>query len=191
MLLPASPHVCTPRRIGGKRRRCREPLATASSPTSFRVERDPQDDARIRAVTPFHLAIPVANLEAARSFYGGVMGLPEGRSAARWVDWNFYGHQLVCHVVDGYEGRTALNSVDGDPVPVPHFGLALPLADFHALTARLTERGVKYELEPHLRFRGAPGEQWCAFLRDPSGNAIEIKAMTQPQNLFAQYTVNV
>jgi extradiol dioxygenase family protein len=91
--------------------------------------------------------------------------------------------------VDGYQGSTASNAVDGDPVPVPHFGLALPVDEFHALTARLASQGVSYELAPHLRFTGAPGEQWCAFLRDLSGNAIELKAMTKPENLFARYTV--
>ena len=95
----------------------------------------------------------------------------------------------MCHVVDGYQGRTATNAVDGDPVPVPHFGLALSVEDFHALVSRLTSKGVQFELEPHIRFVGAPGEQWCAFCRDESGNAIEFKAMSTPSNLFAQYNV--
>jgi uncharacterized protein len=139
--------------------------------------------------TAFHLAIPVHSLEAAREFYGGLLGLPEGRSSARWVDYNCYGHQLVCHLVDGWRGAVSHNEVDGDPVPVPHFGLALTVEDFHALTGRLRERGARFELEPHLRFVGKPGEQHCAFLYDPSLNAVELKAMVQPDNLFAQYTV--
>ena len=165
------------------------PRACASSPGGFKVARAPSEDARLRASCAFHLAIPVADLAASRRFYGQTLGFPEGRSAPRWVDFNAYGHQLVCHLVDGYSARTAQNAVDGDPVPVPHFGAALPVPEFHALAQRLRAAGVAFELEPHLRFRGAPGEQWCMFLRDPSGNAIEFKAMTEPDNLFAQYTV--
>jgi extradiol dioxygenase family protein len=161
----------------------------AQQQPAYRVERSPAEDAAIRARTAFHLAIPTHSLEAARRFYGDVLGLPQGRSSSRWVDWNCYGHQLVCHVVDGYRGETATNAVDGDPVPVPHFGLALSVDDFHSLVQRLTSKGVRFELEPHIRFAGAPGEQWCAFLRDESGNALELKAMTTPDNLFAQYNV--
>lgn len=131
----------------------------------------------------------MSDLAASRRFYSGVLGFPEGRSAPRWVDYNVFGHQVVCHLVDGYAGATAQNAVDGDPVPVPHFGVALPVPHFHALAERLEAAGVHFELEPHLRFRGAPGEQWCMFFRDPSGNALEFKAMTTPENLFAQYTV--
>ena len=97
----------------------------------------------------------------------------------------------MCHLVDGYSAATSRNAVDGDPVPVPHFGLALSVAEFHALAERLRAAGTRFELEPHLRFAGAPGEQWCMFLCDPSGNALEFKAMTTPENLFAQYNVNV
>ena len=107
----------------------------------------------------------------------------------RWIDYNFFGHQLVCHLVDGWRAIVSRNAVDGDPVPVPHFGLALTVPDFQALVGRLKERGARFELEPHLRFVGAPGEQHCAFLFDPSGNAVELKAMTTPDNLFAQYRV--
>jgi extradiol dioxygenase family protein len=110
-------------------------------------------------------------------------------SSARWVDYNFYGHQVVCHLVDGYSAARSHNAVDGDPVPVPHAGVNLSVADFHALAERLSAAGVRFELEPHLRFAGAPGEQWCMFLLDPSGNALEFKAMTAPDNLFAQYVV--
>lgn len=106
------------------------------------------------------------------------LGCPEGRSSATWVDFNLYGHQLVCHEVKGYDAASA---VDGDPVPVPHFGLALSVPEFHELAAKVKESGrVVFELEPHLRFRGQPGEQWTMFFRDPSGNALEFKAMTKP-----------
>ena len=157
--------------------------------SSFRLERTPAEDREARARTSFHLAIPVHSLEEARGFYGGLLGMPEGRSAERWVDYNFFGHQLVCHLVDGWRATVSRNAVDGDPVPVPHFGLALTVPDFQALIVRLKERGARFELEPHLRFVGAPGEQHCAFLFDPSGNAVELKAMTTPDNLFAQYRV--
>mmetsp|Transcript_14494 Transcript_14494/g.41168 ORF Transcript_14494/g.41168 Transcript_14494/m.41168 type:complete len:205 (+) Transcript_14494:9-623(+) len=142
-----------------------------------------------RAPPPFHLAIPVTDLQAARDFYGGSLGCPEGRSAATWVDFNLYGHQVVCHVVEGYSAAESCNAVDGDPVPVPHFGLAMLEADFHALASRLKKSGVRFIIEPHLRFRGQPGEQWTMFFKDPSGNSLEFKAMTNPENLFAKYTV--
>ena len=140
-------------------------------------------------IPPFHLAIPVADIDAARDFYGSKLGCPEGRSAATWVDFNLAGHQLVCHEVPGYDARSTASAVDGDPVPVPHFGLALPLADFQALAARVAGAGIVCELGPRLRFRGAPGEQWTMFFRDPSGNALEFKAMSKPENLFARYKV--
>lgn len=118
------------------------------------------------------------------------LGCPEGRSAATWADFSLYGHQLVCHVVPGYDGATALNEVDGDPVPVPHFGLCLTVPDFHDLAAKAKAApDVRFVIEPHLRFKGAPGEQWTMFFRDPSGNALEFKAMTTPENLFAKYVV--
>jgi uncharacterized protein len=108
----------------------------------------------------------------------------------RWVDFNLYGHQIVAHKVDGYDAAAAVNAVDGDPVPVPHFGLALSVPDFHALAERVAGAGVQFEIEPHLRFQGQPGEQWTMFFRDPSKNCIEIKAMTSPANLFAKYHVS-
>ena len=191
MLVPTVSVPCSRRH---RRRRdgdgSRASTTRAQTQPAYRVERSPAEDAAVRARTAFHLAIPTHDLDAARRFYGDVLGLPQGRSSARWIDWNCYGHQLVCHVVDGYRGETATNAVDGDPVPVPHFGLALAVDDFHSLVQRLTSKGVHFELEPHIRFAGAPGEQWCAFMRDESGNAIEFKAMTTPDNLFAQYNVN-
>ena len=166
------------------------PRCSASTSAGFKVERSPAEDARLRAACAFHLAIPVGDIAASRRFYGQTLGFPEGRSAPRWVDYNAYGHQLVCHLVDGYSATTAQNAVDGDPVPVPHFGVALPVPEFNALADRLRAAGVHFELEPHTRFKGAPGEQLCMFFRDPSGNALEFKAMTTPDNLFAQYTVS-
>mmetsp|Transcript_7867 Transcript_7867/g.16866 ORF Transcript_7867/g.16866 Transcript_7867/m.16866 type:complete len:157 (+) Transcript_7867:130-600(+) len=141
------------------------------------------------ALAPFHLAIPVRDVQEAREFYGGLLGCSEGRSAARWVDFNFWGHQVVAHQVDGYDAVSSANQVDGDPVPVPHFGMALSVEDFHALAERLRGRAVKFIIEPHLRFVGMPGEQWTMFFKDPSGNSLEFKAMTKPENLFAKYFV--
>ena len=141
------------------------------------------------AECPFHLAVPVRSVEEARDFYGGVLGCEEGRSAATWVDFNLFGHQVVAHCVPGYDAEASCNAVDGDPVPVPHFGLAMAVPQFHSLAARLREAGVAFVIEPHLRFQGQPGEQWTMFFRDPSGNNLEFKAMTRPANLFARYTV--
>ena len=118
-----------------------------------------------------------------------VLGCKEGRSASTWQDLDFYGHQIVAHRVEGYAARVTQNAVDGDAVPVPHFGAALSLAQFHALADKVRAAGVEFEIEPHVRFQGAPGEQWTMFFRDPSGNALEFKAMTHPANLFAKYRV--
>lgn len=132
----------------------------------------------------FHLAIPVDDLDAARGFYGGVLGCPEGRSSATWIDFDLAGHQLVVHRAP----RAAItrNAVDGDAVPVPHFGLVLGWSDWEAMAARITGAGVAFEIAPHVRFAGLPGEQGTFFLFDPAGNAIEMKAMRRPENLFAR-----
>jgi extradiol dioxygenase family protein len=130
-------------------------------------------------MTPFHLAIPVQDLPSARAFYGGLLGCAEGRSSEDWVDFNFFGHQLVCHVADAASEtkvRTGTTLVDGDDVPVPHFGLVLEMPDWEALAARLKTAGQRFVIEPHVRFRGMPGEQATMFLTDPSGNALEFKA---------------
>lgn len=128
-------------------------------------------------LTPFHLAIPVRDLAAARVFYGELLGCPEGRSAADWVDFDFFGHQLVCHVVaPAATGTAASNPVDGHDVPVPHFGMVLEMPDWEALAARLRAAGVAFVIEPYVRFRGMAGEQATMFLTDPSGNALEFKA---------------
>src|SRR6185295_7445950 len=131
----------------------------------------------MQAVPPFHLAFPVHDLAAARAFYGGLLGCPEGRSAEDWVDFDFFGHQIVAHLVPRTEAAGASNAVDGHDVPVPHFGAVLDMAAWDALAERLEAAGVAFAIPPTVRFRGEPGEQATMFFRDPSGNALEIKAM--------------
>ncbi len=135
---------------------------------------------------PFHLAFPVHDLAAARAFYGGLLGCPEGRSSDEWVDFDFHGHQIVAHLVPDAQARAAGNAVDGNFVPVPHFGLVMAMADWKDLARRLEAAGTDFVIPPTLRFRGQPGEQATMFFRDPSGNALEIKAMADPANLFAK-----
>ena len=137
------------------------------------------------SLPPFHLAFPVHDLEAARAFYGGLLGCPEGRSSEAWVDFDFFGHQIVAHLVPGSEPRAGSNAVDDHDVPVPHFGTVLSMAEWEALAARLEAAGVDFAIPPIVRFKGQPGEQATMFFRDPSGNALEIKAMRDPANLFA------
>ena len=137
------------------------------------------------ALPPFHLAFPVDDLAAARRFYGGLLGCPEGRSADEWVDFDLYGHQIVAHLVAGASRRQASNAVDGDDVPVPHFGLVLPMDEWKRLADRLMAAGVDFVIAPTVRFAGQPGEQATMFLRDPAGNALEFKAMADPAKLFA------
>lgn len=132
---------------------------------------------------PFHLAFPVHDLIAARAFYGDLLGCPEGRSAEDWIDFDFFGHQIVAHLAPA-SSAAHHNPVDGHDVPVPHFGAVLPMAAWDALAARITGK-VDFVIEPTVRFRGEPGEQATMFFRDPSGNAIEIKAMADPAKLFA------
>ncbi|GAA4150800.1 VOC family protein [Actinomadura keratinilytica] len=140
---------------------------------------------------PFHLAIPVDDLDAAREFYGKVLGFGQGRSDTRWIDWNFMGHQVVTHQVgDGpsdkpRDGIAGTNPVDGHQVPVPHFGLVLPVEEFHRLADRLRAAGTEFVIEPYVRFEGEPGEQWTMFLLDPAGNALEFKAFADLDRLFA------
>lgn len=136
-------------------------------------------------LAPFHLAIPVDDLAAARRFYGEVFGCAEGRSAAQWVDFDFFGHQLVTHL-DPDHRRLHFNEVDGKDVPVPHFGVVLEWQTWHTLAARLREAGVSFVIEPGIRFRGEVGEQATMFLLDPSGNALEFKAFKDPSQLFAK-----
>jgi extradiol dioxygenase family protein len=136
-------------------------------------------------IQPFHLAFPVHDLAAAREFYGEVMGCEEGRSSPHWIDFNFFGHQLVAHLSHtARDHRTS--DVDGHNVPVPHFGVVLTMSQFDALAARLRHRNVKFELEPVIRFKGMVGEQATMFLLDPSGNALEFKAFEDQSLLFAK-----
>jgi len=137
-----------------------------------------------RKINPFHLAFPVHDLAAARAFYGGVLGCPEGRSSEAWIDFDLYGHQIVAHLVPGSRPR-AHNPVDGHDVPVPHFGVVLDWLEFPRLAMRLSTAGVRFEIEPYLRFEGQPGEQMTMFLLDPSGNALEFKSFRDPARLFA------
>jgi extradiol dioxygenase family protein len=134
---------------------------------------------------PFHHAFPVSDLGAARAFYGGLLGCPEGRSAPRWVDFDLFGHQVSAHLVEGWRGVAAHNHVDGDGVPIPHFGVVLSWDDWHALAERLRARGTAFLIAPRLRFRGGPGEQATMFLLDPSGNALEFKAFRDDRSVFA------
>ncbi|MER3428724.1 MAG: glyoxalase [Pyrinomonas sp.] len=135
---------------------------------------------------PFHLAFPVHDLKAARAFYGGVLGCDEGRSSDTWVDFNLYGHQIVAHLSPDKTGIFDANTVDGHDVPVPHFGVILTMEEWHELAARLRRAGVKFIIEPYIRFRGQPGEQATMFLLDPSGNALEFKAFADRTQIFAK-----
>ncbi len=135
---------------------------------------------------PFHLAFPVHDLEAARRFYGDLLGCPEGRSAEDWVDFDLYGHQIVAHLAPAEVGHRATSAVDGDQVPVRHFGVVLSLEQWSALADRLRAAGTRFVIEPHVRFKGLAGEQSTMFFLDPSGNALEFKAFADPSKLFAK-----
>jgi uncharacterized protein len=137
-------------------------------------------------LAPFHLAFPVDSLDAARSFYGAILGCAEGRSSQEWVDFDFFGHQLVAHLVPKAPGRAGANEVDGDHVPVPHFGIVLSMDNWQQLAKKLTAVGTKFVIEPHVRFKGEPGEQATMFLLDPCGNALEFKAFQDISQLFAK-----
>ena len=136
-------------------------------------------------LSPFHLAFPVDDLEAARRFYGELLGCPEGRSADHWIDFDLRGHQIVAHLAPQAAPRRSSNPVDGKEVPVPHFGLVLSMDEWSALADRLQEANVDFVIEPTIRFEGEPGEQATMFLLDPAGNALEFKAMADPAKLFA------
>lgn len=138
-------------------------------------------------IRPFHLAFPVHDLNEARAFWGGVMGCDEGRSTDQWIDFNFYGHQIVTHHVPGCDRRDdAINAVDGHGVPVPHFGVVLAMEQWQGLADRLAAAGVTFEIAPYIRFAGQAGEQATMFFKDPSGNAIEMKAFADLGQLFAK-----
>lgn len=150
------------------------------------------------SLPPFHLAIPVDDIAAARAFYGELLGWPEGRSSARWVDFDLHGHQVVAHLVDAATGGAPAesgdaarapisghNPVEGEQVPVPHFGVVLDWEAWHALAERLQEAQVRFVIAPCVRFQGQVGEQATMFLLDPSGNALEFKSFRDPAQLFA------
>ena len=137
------------------------------------------------ALTPFHIAFPVDDLARARAFYGGTLGCPEGRSSERWIDFDLYGHQIVAHLSESHATRVH-NPVDGHDVPVPHFGVVLKWDDFHALAERVRRAGMKFQIEPYIRFAGLPGEQATMFFYDPAGNALEFKSFRDLGQLFAK-----
>ena len=135
---------------------------------------------------PFHLAFPVNDLAAARAFYGELLGCSEGRSSPDWIDFNFYGHQVVAHLAPSETGEAATNAVDGHGVPVLHFGVVLPMDDWNAAAEKLTKAGIEFVIKPYIRFKGEPGEQATMFFKDPSGNAVEMKAFANIDSLFAK-----
>jgi len=134
----------------------------------------------------FHLAFPVNDLGAAREFYGGILGCSEGRSSERWIDFDLYGHQIVTHLAESGAGVKAENHVDADHVPVPHFGIILPMEEWKALAEKLSASGVKFVIEPKIRFAGEVGEQATMFFLDPSGNALEFKGFNDFSQVFAK-----
>ena len=136
-------------------------------------------------IRPFHRAFPVHDLAAARTFYGGVLGCAEGRSAAQWIDFDLVGHQIVAHLDPAAKPIAVANAVDGHDVPVPHFGVVLTMADWQALADRVAAAGISFGIAPHIRFQGQPGEQATMFFYDPSGNALEFKAFADDSMLFA------
>ncbi|RVX44062.1 hypothetical protein EDD27_6782 [Nonomuraea polychroma] len=136
------------------------------------------------SIPRFHLAMPVDDLDAARHFYGELIGCAQGRSSDTWIDWNLHGHQFVTHLAPA-RAQQAHNPVDGHDVPVPHFGLILTIPEFHKLADRFRDAGTRFVIEPYLRFEGLPGEQWTMFLLDPAGNALEFKAFADDSQVFA------
>jgi uncharacterized protein len=139
------------------------------------------------ALSPFHIAFPVDDLAAARVFYGTTLGCAEGRSSDRWIDFDFFGHQIVAHLKPRAAGDSLHHTpVDGHDVPVPHFGVVLPMDEWHALAERLRGAGVKFVIEPHIRFAGQVGEQATMFFFDPAGNALEFKAFQDIGQMFAR-----
>lgn len=134
----------------------------------------------------FHLAFPVHDLDKARAFYGGVLGCPEGRSASEWVDFDFFGHQIVAHLTPSPGPREGANRVDGEDVPVRHFGVILTPSKFREISEKLRAAQVQFLIEPQTRFQGSPGEQLTMFVSDPSGNALEFKAFADDAMVFAK-----
>ena len=140
-----------------------------------------------KSISPFHLAIPVNDLEKARHFYGSVMKCPEGRTSDLWTDYDLYGHQLVIHYQDMPHAEDHSNPVDGHDVPVPHFGVVLPWEEWQSLADRIKAAGIPFVIEPYIRFEGLPGEQATMFFKDPAGNALEFKAFKNIEQLFAKH----
>lgn len=138
------------------------------------------------AIPPFHLAFPVHSLAAAREFYGELLGCPEGRSSEDWIDFNFYGHQIVAHLAPEEVGHRQTSAVDGHNVPVRHFGVVLSMAEWQAMADKLKAAGQVFVIEPYIRFKGEVGEQATMFFLDPSGNALELKAFADIGSLFAK-----
>ncbi|WP_299072390.1 VOC family protein [uncultured Paraglaciecola sp.] len=136
-------------------------------------------------LAPFHLAIPVIDLPQAQTFYGDLLGCEQGRSSEQWIDWNFYGHQLVTHLVNDMPSLPKHNQVDDHAVPVPHFGVVLPWQDWQQLARKLEQHQMNFIIEPYVRFAGQVGEQATMFFLDPSGNALEFKAFKDINQLFA------
>jgi extradiol dioxygenase family protein len=140
----------------------------------------------MKAIQPFHLAVPVHNLEACRTFYLETLGCKQGRSSDTWVDLDFYGHQLVIHYKPkSDQDELHHNPVDGKSVPVPHFGVILTWDDFHILAERLQNKDIDFVIAPYIRFEGQPGEQATMFFMDPAGNALEFKSFKDPAQIFA------
>ena len=137
-------------------------------------------------ITPFHVAIPVHNLNECRTFYREILGCDEGRSSDHWVDFNLFGHQLVIHYKPKSEEELHTNPVDGKNVPVPHYGVVLPWDTFQSFSEELKSKGVAFVIEPYIRFEGLPGEQATMFFLDPAGNALEFKAFKDIGQLFAK-----
>jgi len=140
----------------------------------------------MNSISPFHLAIPVHNLAECRNFYTNTLELEEGRSSDHWVDYNFFGHQLVIHLKEAYTEESHTNVVDGKSVPVPHFGVVLNWDNFHKFAELLKSKGIKFIIEPYIRFEGQLGEQTTMFFKDPSDNALEFKAFKDISQLFAK-----
>ncbi len=132
---------------------------------------------------PFHLAFPVSNIDDTRKFYQDILGATVGRSAPRWIDFDFWGHQVSAHLVDNISSIST-NEVDGKNVPAFHFGIVLSWTNWHELSKRLQEHGMNFLIEPHIRFLGEPGEQATLFIQDPSGNSLEFKSFRDPTALF-------
>ena len=138
------------------------------------------------SIPPFHLAFPVHDIAVARQFYGDLLGCPEGRSSDAWVDFNFYGHQIVAHLAPEECGHKQNSEVDGHDVPVRHYGVVLSMAQWQEMADKLTAAGTKFVIEPYIRFKGEVGEQATMFFMDPSGNALEFKAFKNMESLFAK-----